>query len=108
MSAIAFDHPFLSGLLGDEETAAYFSAEADIRAMLQFEAALARAQAAHDIIPLAAAETISAACASFAPDIGSLRTATARDGVVTQLRMVRSNVLELQQLHRELSRSPTR
>ena len=82
MSAIAFDHPFLSGLLGDEETAAYFSAEADIRAMLQFEAALARAQAAHDIIPLSAAETISAACAGFAPDIGSLRTATARDGVV--------------------------
>jgi len=82
VSAIAFDHPFLSGLLGDEETAAYFSAEADICAMLQFEAALARAQAAHDIIPLAAAETISAACASFAPDIGSLRNATARDGVV--------------------------
>lgn len=82
MNAIAFDHPFLSGLVGDEETAAYFSAEADIRAMLQFEAALARAQAAHDVIALADAEAISAACANFVPDIDSLRAATARDGVV--------------------------
>jgi len=82
VSATAFDHPFLSGLLGDEEISAYFTAEADIRAMLQFEAALARAEAAHDVIPLPAAEAISAACAAFTADIPALRAATARDGVV--------------------------
>ncbi|NLS04268.1 3-carboxy-cis,cis-muconate cycloisomerase [Rhizobium sp. P32RR-XVIII] len=82
MSASVFDHPFLSGLLGDEETAAYFSADADIRAMLAFEAALAKAEAAHGIIPVGAAAAIAGACSSFAPDLAALRNATARDGVV--------------------------
>ena len=40
MTYSAFDHPFLSGLLGDEAVAAEFSVAADIRAMLSFEAAL--------------------------------------------------------------------
>jgi len=82
MGATAFDHPFLSGLVGDEETSAWFTAEADIRAMLQFEAALARAEAAHGVIPEPAAQTISAACAAFGADLPTLRAATARDGVV--------------------------
>ncbi len=82
MAAIAFDHPFLSGLVGDEETSAFFTAEADIAAMLQFEAALARAEAANDVIPEAAAQAISAACAVFSADFSALRAATARDGVV--------------------------
>jgi len=82
MAAIAFEHPFLSGLLGDAETAAFFTAEADIAAMLQFEAALARAEAANDVIPETAAQAISAACAVFSADFSALHTATARDGVV--------------------------
>ncbi|MBO9126688.1 MULTISPECIES: 3-carboxy-cis,cis-muconate cycloisomerase [unclassified Rhizobium] len=82
MGATAFDHPFLSGLVGDEETSAWFTGEADIRAMLQFEAALARAEAAHDVIPEPAAQRISAACAGFKADLPALRAATARDGVV--------------------------
>lgn len=82
MTASPFDHPFLSGLLGDDEIAPYFSAEADIRAMLSFEAALARAEAAHGLIPTEAARRIAEICAGFSPDLPSLRAATARDGVV--------------------------
>lgn len=82
MTASPFDHPFLSGLLGDDEIAPYFSAEADIRAMLSFEAALARAEAAHGLIPAEAARRISEICAGFSADLHRLRAATARDGVV--------------------------
>ncbi|MBB3659006.1 3-carboxy-cis,cis-muconate cycloisomerase [Rhizobium sp. BK650] len=82
MTTSPFDHPFLSGLLGDTEIAAYLSAEADVRAMLSFEAALARAEATHGIVPAEAARAIGEACAALAPDIDSLRTETARDGVV--------------------------
>ncbi|MBX5042063.1 3-carboxy-cis,cis-muconate cycloisomerase [Rhizobium lentis] len=82
MTGSPFDHPFLSGLVGDDEIAAYFSAEADIRAMLSFEAALAKAEAAHGFIPGEAARKIIDTCAAFSPDVASLRSATARDGVV--------------------------
>jgi len=82
MTTSPFDHTFLSGLLGDTEIAAYFSAEADIRAMLSFEAALARAEATHGIIPAEAARTIGEICTGFTADVQSLKTATARDGVV--------------------------
>ncbi|CCM79353.1 3-carboxy-cis,cis-muconate cycloisomerase [Rhizobium mesoamericanum] len=82
MTISAFDHPFLSGLLGDDETASYFSAAADIRAMLGFEAALARAEAIHGLISHEAARHIDISCARFEPDVVRLRTATARDGVV--------------------------
>lgn len=82
MTISPFDHPFLSGLLGDDETAAYFSAEADVRAMLAFEAALAKAEADHGLIPHDAARHIASVCATFQPDLSSLRAATARDGVV--------------------------
>ena len=82
MSISAFDHPFLSGLLGDEEISAYFSVEADIRTMLAFEAALAKAEARHDVIPQAAAQRIAQVCPAFQPDIASLKSATAIDGVV--------------------------
>ena len=82
MTASAFDHPYLSGLLGDEEISAFFSAEADIRAMLIFEAALAKAEAQHGIIPDAAAVVIAAACNIFRPDMLALRYSVGTDGVV--------------------------
>jgi 3-carboxy-cis,cis-muconate cycloisomerase len=82
MSASPFDHPFLSGLLGDEEVASYFTAGAEIRAMLSFETALAKAEAAHGIVPQEAAKRIAEVCSAFAPDIQSLRATTATDGVV--------------------------
>lgn len=82
MSISAFSHPILSGLLGDEETESLFTAEAEVGAMLAFEQALANAEAAAGIIPVAAAEQIGLACRSFVPDMQALRAGTAKDGVV--------------------------
>lgn len=44
MTVSPFDHPLLSGLVGDEEAARLFSLQADIEAMLRFERALAEAE----------------------------------------------------------------
>ena len=82
MTVSSFDHPFLSGFLGDVETAELFSAKADLDAMLAFEAALANAEGAAGIIPAQAASAIEKAIAGFRPDTAALREATARDGVV--------------------------
>lgn len=82
MTYSAFDHPYLSGLLGDEAVAAEFSASADIHAMLAFEAALARAEAVHGIIPASAADRITEACRAFSPDVIALKRVMAVDGVV--------------------------
>ena len=61
MTFSPFDHPFLGGFLGDEEIDGYFSADADIRAMLRFEGALAKATANAGLIPADAADRIDAA-----------------------------------------------
>ncbi len=82
MTASPFDHPFLSGLLGDEETGACLAAEADVAAMVRFERALAGAEAAEGVIPVAAADAITAAVASFQPDMALLRQGAGRDGLV--------------------------
>ncbi len=82
MTVSPFDHPYLSGLLGDEEMAELFSAAAELEAMLAFEVALARAEAAEGIIPSSAAAAIAEAAHQFSPDVVLLRQATARDGVV--------------------------
>lgn len=82
MTVSPFDHPYLSGLLGDEEVAALFSVAAELEAMLAFEVALAKAEATEGVIPAEAAEAIEAAAHRFSPDVASLRQATARDGVV--------------------------
>jgi 3-carboxy-cis,cis-muconate cycloisomerase len=82
MSVSVFDHPVLAGLLGDQEVAFFFSAEAELKALLDFEAALAAAEAEKRVIAEAAGKAVAEAIAGFAPDIGKLREATARDGVV--------------------------
>ncbi|KQY36065.1 3-carboxy-cis,cis-muconate cycloisomerase [Rhizobium sp. Root483D2] len=82
MTASPFDHPYLSGLLGDTEISAFFSAEADIRAMLSFEAALAQAQADHAVVSKETSLRIAEVCATFQPDVLALRHAVATDGVV--------------------------
>jgi 3-carboxy-cis,cis-muconate cycloisomerase len=82
LSVSPFDHPVLSALLGDEEVAACFSAEADIAEMLAFERALAEAEADEGLVPAEAAAAIAEAIAHFSPDIAGLREGTARDGVV--------------------------
>ncbi|GAA4170576.1 3-carboxy-cis,cis-muconate cycloisomerase [Shinella granuli] len=82
MTVSPFDHPYLSGLLGDEAVAALFSVAAELEAMLAFEVALAKAEAEAGVIPADAAGAIEAAAHRFSPDVASLRAATARDGVV--------------------------
>ena len=82
MTVSAFDHPFLSGFLGDEEMAELFSARADIDAMLAFEAALARAEGAEGVVPSEAARHIGGELRRFRPDVAALRAGVARDGVV--------------------------
>jgi 3-carboxy-cis,cis-muconate cycloisomerase len=82
VSVCAFDHPILGGLLGDREIAEALSVEAELEAMLRFEAALARAQAEAGLIPIAAADAIAETCAGFRPDLGRLAAGTARDGVL--------------------------
>lgn len=82
MSVSAFDHPWLSALLGDEEIARHFTIAAELRAMLEFEVALSMAQAEFGIIPMEAAQAIAATALTFQPDVPALATGTARDGMV--------------------------
>ncbi|MCT7374957.1 3-carboxy-cis,cis-muconate cycloisomerase [Chelativorans salis] len=82
MTISVFDHPILSGLLGDEKLAELFSARAEIDALLRFEAALAEAQAQEHVIPKEAARAITEALDGFSPDVSALRDGVARDGVV--------------------------
>lgn len=101
MTVSPFDHPYLSGLLGDEEVAALFSAAAELEAMLAFEVALAKAEAAEGIIPAEAAEVIAETAHRFSPDVASLRDATKRDGVVVSdfVRQLRAAVGEAHGRH---------
>jgi 3-carboxy-cis,cis-muconate cycloisomerase len=96
MTIFAFDHPILSALLGDEEVSRAFSADADIRAMLNFEKALASAQAVVGMVSQEAAKRIGEVCADFSPDIRALRKGVAKDGVVppTLVKLLRQRVGE--------------
>lgn len=82
MSISPFDHPLLSGLLGDEEIATFFTADAETRAMIRFEAALAAAEGAEGVIPAEAAAAIATRLETFVPNINDIRRATARDGTI--------------------------
>lgn len=82
MTVTPFEHPYLSGLLGDEEVVRQFSVEAEIAALVRFEAALAEGEAAEGVIPIAAGRAIADTLAVFAPDLAGLAEGTARDGVV--------------------------
>lgn len=91
MSYIYQSTALLSGLLGDAETEAWFTAERDLGAMLEFEVALARSQARVGLITDASADAIAQAVAN--PDIDQTllgaRIATdgvAPPGLVAQLR----------------------
>jgi 3-carboxy-cis,cis-muconate cycloisomerase len=82
----------LGVLTGDEKIALLFGDEADIAAMLRFEAALAESEADAGLISRVAAARIAAVCADFAPDWPALAAGIAADGVavptlVRQLRM---------------------
>jgi 3-carboxy-cis,cis-muconate cycloisomerase len=80
-----FDHPHFQTLLAREDLAALFTADADIQAMLRFEAALADAQAEAGVIPAAAATAIARATEDFVTDEKNLAAGVARDGLVVPL-----------------------
>lgn len=82
MSSSIFNHPFLSGLLGDKELETYFSAENDIAAMLRFESALALGLADAELVSRDIANSAIAKIKDFTPDMKALKNATGRDGVV--------------------------
>jgi 3-carboxy-cis,cis-muconate cycloisomerase len=82
MTASVFDHPILSGLLGDDEIGAQFSAAAELSAMLRFEVALAGAEAAEGLIPGEAVAAIALLQEQFVADLDALKQSIGRDGVV--------------------------
>ena len=82
MSVSAFAHPWLSGLLGDAEVAALFSAETQLSHMLAFQRALTDALEATGRLAPEDAAVSRAALDGFVPDMGALARGTARDGVV--------------------------
>lgn len=82
MSLSALDHPMLAALLGDSELSAIFGFEAEWRAMVAFEVALARAQGQLGVIPPAAAMRIGEAAGAFQPNLDTLRATVPRDGGV--------------------------
>src|SRR6185503_5670318 len=82
MSVSVFDHPWLSALLGDAELARQFTIEAELCAMLEFEVALAMAEAELGFIPVDAAQAIAKTAMTFQPDLAALSAGVARDGMV--------------------------
>lgn len=70
----------LAPLFGAPEVAAVFCDRAQLQAMLDFEAALARAEARTGVIPRATAPAIAAHCRADAFDLAELAAATARAG----------------------------
>lgn len=76
-----FDHPWLSGLFGDQEAEVIWSAERTLAHMLAFEAAYSRGLGAIGVVPedqaRAAAELIERAN----PDLRDLQAGTLKDGM---------------------------
>jgi 3-carboxy-cis,cis-muconate cycloisomerase len=82
MTISPFDHPLLSGLLGDDEIAPFLSAEAEIGEMVRFEVALAEAEGAEGVIPADSAEYLAEQLPGFTPHFDEIRVATTRDGTI--------------------------
>ena len=72
--------PFLERFLSTDDILEVFSRRALVQAMLDFEAALSRAEAAEGVIPAAAAEPIAAACKAEAFDLDAIASEGARAG----------------------------
>jgi 3-carboxy-cis,cis-muconate cycloisomerase len=81
MSVTPFDSTLFGPLLSDVELAALLDDRAQLRAMLTFEAALARAEGRCGVIPEEAAERIAEVADRLEVDPASLAEGTARDGI---------------------------
>lgn len=77
----AFDHPWLSGLLGDAEAAAIFSPERQLAHMMSFEIAFTRALGVARVVPPEVADLVAQQLSQYVPDLVDLRAGTARDGL---------------------------
>jgi len=77
-----FSHPWLSGLFQDPTTEAIWSPDRQLAHMLAFQAALTRAFADVETLPVDIAEKVAADIQAHSPDMDDLRNGTARDGVV--------------------------
>ena len=84
----------------DDEIASLFSAEAEIAAMLDYEAALAKAQAQSGVISPEAASAIARVRASFVPDRAKLLAGIKRDGMAVP-ELIRQLRETLPQVHRD-------
>lgn len=69
-----------TALLASAATAELFSDRATLQRMLDFEAALARAEAAHGVIPASAVTAIGTACDAAEVDLAALAAAAAEAG----------------------------
>jgi 3-carboxy-cis,cis-muconate cycloisomerase len=74
--------PFTASLCADTEIEAWFAPDAELSAMLDFETALAEAQAEAGLIPAEAAAAIVIACTEFMPDEAALTAGLFKDGVL--------------------------
>jgi len=88
------DFTLLGDLLGDAEIAGHLTAPAELRAMLDFEAALARVEAAAGVIPADAGPAITEALAGMEIDPRELVAPTLSAGVVVPglVRLLRDRV----------------
>ena len=80
MSISPFDSALHGRAFADAEIARLFSDSAELRAMLITWGALARAQAAHGLIPSESAEAIHRATLEIQIDPGAIAPATALNG----------------------------
>jgi len=86
VTASPLDSSLLGKLVSDPETAEYFSDEAAVRTMLEFEVALAAAQERLETIPAGSAAEIRRAAEAFEPDWATLVTSMPMSGhPVTEL-----------------------
>ena len=81
MPATPLDSAIYRDLLGDGEIAGLFTDNAELRAMLLVEGALAEAQAAQGLIPAESAEVIARAAREVQLDPAALAAATGRNAV---------------------------
>ncbi|MEM7022570.1 MAG: lyase family protein, partial [Pseudomonadota bacterium] len=81
MTFSLFDHPHFAALLGNAGIAGLFTPEAEVAAMLRFEAALAEAEAELGVIPRDAAAAIAHLITDYRPRADILAQGVARDGL---------------------------
>jgi 3-carboxy-cis,cis-muconate cycloisomerase len=81
MTTSPFDSAVFGPLFGDPAMAALLADDAQVRAMLTVEAALARVQGRLGLIPADAAARLAEVADCLEPDLAAIGAGTARDGV---------------------------